>query len=138
VNIYRNAESSGQKDLLPSLRDALLSAVSTMNKVISEEQMVTQSTEPTQQPPAPVYATTMEFPETYQVTQKEEEDMKEINDVISGQSSINTERLQKVYDTLKAITGEKKYGLKDVNPEEINYAREAIKDMREILMGELN
>ena len=119
VNMYRNAESSGQKDLLPSLRDALLSAVSTMNKVISEEQMVTQNTEPTQQPPAPVYATTMEFPETYQVTQKEEEDMKEINDVISGQSSINTERLQKVYDTLKAITGDKKYGLKDVNPEEV-------------------
>ncbi len=122
MNMYKNASESGKSELvLLPLRDALLSAVNTMNKVMAEERLDVEGSSQSKEQPGPVYATTMDFPETYQVTQKEEEEAKEIANAIanSGESKINTERLQKVYDTLKAVTGNQKFGLRDVNQEEV-------------------
>lgn len=120
LNMYKNASESGKNELKLPLRDALLSAVNTMNKVIAEENSNIEKSQSTKQS-GPVYATTMDFPETYQVTQEEEEEAKEIANAIAngGESKINTERLQAVYDTLKAMTGNQKFGLRDVNQEEV-------------------
>jgi hypothetical protein len=76
------------------------------------------------QPPSspPPVNTVVSFPETYQVTQKDEEEIKEIEEAVSNNDlGENTKRLQKVYETLKLLTGDKKFGLKDVNPDEVRF-----------------
>ncbi len=133
--MYKNADASTQSELIMPLRDALLSAVNTINKVVAEEELsATQSSSPSAAvaaaaaAPEPVYATTMDFPETYEVTRPEEEDLQEIAEVIANSStssgaevlSENTARLQKVLDALKAISGDKKLGLRDVSKEEVS------------------
>ena len=143
VNLYKNSDSTGKGELMIPLRDALMSAVETINKQIEEgttkNSDVTAATEAvtaaaeilnpsssssstTTGPSSPVYATTMEFPETYQVSEKEKEEVEEIADAIAGNglSSENTARLQKTYDSLKAIAGNKKFGLRDVSEDEVS------------------
>mmetsp|Transcript_25905 Transcript_25905/g.38785 ORF Transcript_25905/g.38785 Transcript_25905/m.38785 type:complete len:685 (-) Transcript_25905:99-2153(-) len=151
VTMYKNTDAVGQSELIMPLRDALLSAVNTINKVVAEEDLTAQSSSSASSPPPsavapePVYATTMDFPETYQVARPEEEDLQEIAEVIANSStssgaavlSENTARLQKTLDSLKALTGNKKLGLRDVSKEEIASARDAINDMRSVLMDEL-
>lgn len=133
VNMYKSADSAGQEELILPVRDALLSAVNTINRVIAEEELksakgqATSESEPTLSIPVK--------------TQSEEEEVQEIVNVIanaSEQSTENTERLQKAYDSLKAVTGNKKFGLRDdLSPEEISNTRDAIVDMRGALMDEL-
>ncbi len=134
VNLYKSSDESSKSELMVPLRDALMSAVSTINAQIEGGSPSSSSASTTDDiipssPAAvetekPVYATTMDFPETYAVTQKEEEEVKEIADAIAGTSSElsseNTARLQKTYDALKAITGNKKFGLRDVSGEEVS------------------
>lgn len=151
ITMYKNSDAAGQSELIVPLRDALLSAVNTINKVVAEEDLNAQSSSSASSPPPspdapePVYATTMDFPETYQVARPEEEDLQEIAEVIANSStssgaavlSENTARLQKTLDSLKALTGNKKLGLRDISKEEIASARDAINDMRSVFMDEL-
>jgi hypothetical protein len=143
VSMYKNADAAGREDLLLPLRDALLSSVSSINKVVPEKELNSQksSNAAPQGPPQAKYATTMEFPETYKVTQPEEEEqeeLQEIADAITRGGDVNTELLAKVYESLKAISGDEKFGIRDVSTEEISDIRESLIDMREVLMEELD
>ena len=64
------------------------------------------------------------------------EDIQEIADVIAAANSSdkqaldeNRKRLQNAYDTLKAVTGSEKFGLKNVNAEEVSKNRKFLFDI---------
>mmetsp|Transcript_15630 Transcript_15630/g.17839 ORF Transcript_15630/g.17839 Transcript_15630/m.17839 type:complete len:652 (+) Transcript_15630:198-2153(+) len=143
VDMYSNADPNTQQELLMPMRDALLSAVNTINKVIVEQELKTVSPSTTNsESQQEISATTMGFPEKYEVSKsQQEEEIKEIVDVIvsgKGMSVENTEALQKTYEALKGIVGDGKYGLRDMSAEEISNAREALMDMRGLIMEELD
>jgi hypothetical protein len=123
VNMYKNADAAGQSDLILPVRDALLSAVNTINSVVAEEELQAHKAQ-AEAEAEPVYATTMEFPETYNVAEKEEEELQEIVDAVASGKTIdlseNTARLQKAYDTMKLLTGNEKFGLKDLDSDEVS------------------
>ena len=155
LDMYKKSDETGKDELIMPLRDAMLSAVNTLNKVIAEDELKQQ------QQPEPVYATTMDFPDEYksqapepepvsatslgnewtypvpeQTKEKEMEDIQEIADVIAAANSSdkqaldeNRKRLQNAYDTLKAVTGSEKFGLKNVNAEEVSKNRKFLFDI---------
>lgn len=146
LSMYKNADVSTKDELVMPLRDAMLSAVNTINKVVAEDELKQQQPPPAPQPEA-IHATSLgsdyAYPVPEQTKEEEMKDMQEIVDVIATSSSDqqtineNRARLQKAYDTLKAVAGGEKFGLRNVNTEEINKARQVVVDMKEILMDEL-
>jgi hypothetical protein len=104
-------------------------------------------------PAAPVYAKTMDFPDTYKVTKPEPEEVVAAPEPAApvvpepaapvateapSSSDPNYDSLQKVYDSVKSISGKGKYGLRDLAADEIAHIKDVLMDMRGILMEELN
>lgn len=50
----------------------------------------------------------------------------------------NTKILQGVYDKLKNVAGDGKYGLRDIEPDEVSSIKDALLDMRGVMMDELD
>jgi len=145
LNMYKAADSRSQKDLLIPVRDALMSTISTLNKEIAGSSSSEVSSEA---PPSPVYATTMEFPDTYKVTKPEEETIAmtmtkpeeaeiAVAPAPSGADG-NTEVLQNVFETLKSAVGDEKYGLREIGSDEVAHIKDVLLDMRSVLMDELD
>ena len=149
LNMYKTADSTSQKDLLTPVRDALLSTLNNLNKEIEGS---SSSEVSSQAPLAPVYATTMEFPDTYKVTKPEEETMNfpdEFKVTQAEEEEIavapaptgtdgNTEVLQNVFETLKSAVGDEKYGLREIGSDEVAHIKDVLLDMRSVLMDELD
>lgn len=149
VNAY---ESTGQEELLMPLRNALLSAAGSINKVIAEEEVentnqyeaAVSAPEPTPEPVTtnvqPVVQT-VSIPEPepvpVAVAVEEEQTVAERLDVdIVGDE--NTEALRKAYEALKANAGDGKYGIKKgITEGEISHVSDVLKEMRSVLMTEL-
>ncbi len=122
VKMYQMAATENeQKDLLIPLRDALLSAVSTINKAVDNAE---QKSQPPQQIEAPPQ--TMGFPETYAVTKIEDtataQSSQEIAVITQTQSEMdpNTRQMQQTYEALKQASGDNKFGLKELNKNEVS------------------
>jgi len=110
----------------------------------------------TDAPSVPEYATTMEFPDTYKVTKSEEDAsvvMMDVSDKLeviqAGEEEVakcpmhietdaNTEIIQNIYDTLQSTARDEKYGLREIGSDEITHIKEVLKDMRSVLMEELD
>ncbi len=147
VSMYLNAEPNSQKDLLVPVRNALNSALETMNEAIARESTNTVKEEPQK----PVYATTMEFPDEYQVTKADVVESKVSEEVVTKADVVeskvseevvtnvdsNTSSLKGVYEGLKSFAGDQKYGLRDVKAEEVTHIKDLLADMRSVLMDEL-
>lgn len=146
--MYKNTDSSAQKDMLIPLRDALTSTINALNGQIEGEPVPVQEA-----PAAPVYAKTMDFPDTYKVTKPEPEEVVAAPEPAApvvpepaapvateapSSSDPNYDSLQKVYDSVKSISGKGKYGLRDLAADEIAHIKDVLMDMRGILMEELN
>lgn len=151
--LFKASDPSQQKNLLPSVRDALVSATDTIRKIVddSDGSQVKMELE------KPVYATSMAFPETYKVTKPDpvedqvtnaneaqsmtfSEELKgaELKPTSVATSGKNAQVLQKAYDALKSIAGDEKYGLRDVRPSEVSSIKDILLDMRAVLMDELD
>jgi hypothetical protein len=133
LGMYKNADAASQQDLLIPVRDALVSAVNVISKEIDGSSSSVVSPEA---PPAPVFATTMDFPNTYKVTKPDEEEIV-VAPVASGTDE-NTDALQEVYNILKSVAGDEKYGLREIGPDEVSHIKDVLKDMRGVLMDELD
>jgi len=110
----------------------------------------------TEAPSVPEYASTMEFPDTYKVTKAEEEtsavtmgfpDEFEVTQPeeeqisrcpMHSETDANTEVMQSAYDTLQSAAGDEKYGLREIGSDEITHIKDVLKDMRSVLMDELD
>jgi uncharacterized FAD-dependent dehydrogenase len=54
------------------------------------------------------------------------------------ETDANTETIQNIYDTLQSTAGDEKYGLREIGSDEITHIKEVLKDMRSVLMEELD
>jgi hypothetical protein len=151
--LFKASDPSNQRDLLPSVRDALVSATATIRKIVDDN----DGDQATLEPEKPVYATSMAFPETYKVTQPdpveeavanvqetqttalpEEFKVAESKATSVPMSGKNAQVLQNAYDALKSIAGDEKYGLRDIRPSEVSSIKDILLDMRTVLMDELD
>ncbi len=132
LQLYKTADASSQSELLAPVRDALESALKTLSHEIEGSSKSVSDAVPSS---APVYATTMDFPDTYKVTQPEEDE--QVNAATSDVDE-NTAILQNVYDTLKSFAGEEKYGLRQINANEVTHIKDILHDMRGVIMDELD
>jgi hypothetical protein len=151
--LFKASDPSRQRDLLPSVRDALVSATATIRKIVDDN----DGSQVTVEQEKPVYATTMAFPDTYKVTQPDpvEEPVANVQEIQtmafpeefkgteSKPTSVattgkNAQVLQKAYDAMKSIAGDEKYGLRDVRPSEVSSIKDILMDMRSVLMDELD
>jgi hypothetical protein len=145
LNMYKTADSGSQKDLMIPVREALMNAINNLDKEITGSSSSEVSSEA---PPSPVYATTMEFPDTYKVTKPKEETItmtmtKPVEAEIAvapapSGTDRNTEVLQNVFETLKSAVGDEKYGLREIGSDEVAHIKDVLLDMRSVLMDELD
>jgi hypothetical protein len=131
--MYKQSPQSDQEGLMLPVRDALLSAANTINKVIAENEVenVKQYEEAAAQTSAPPVT-----PDPSPV-QEEEAPAPVIVNRAKAKAS-NTEKFQDIYDLMQNIQGDHKFGLKELTAEELSLASEALIDMRVILMDELD
>lgn len=143
LKMYKSMDVEAQKDLLIPVRDALASTIKIINQELKDTLAANMESAP-----KPVYATTMEFPDTYRVTKPDEvleattelknlEKEEESSGIPSPGNGGNNLKLEKIYNSLKAVAGDEKYGLRAINPEEVTHIKEVLTDMRGILMDEL-
>jgi hypothetical protein len=153
LGLYKSSDPSVQGELLEPVRDALESALKIINNEIKDPMKSSVSAvAPT---PDTVYATTMDFPDTYKVTKPEVEEETVVESVVdepvvdepvaakpvsvkSDGTDENTKILQGVYDKLKNVAGDGKYGLRDIEPDEVSSIKDALLDMRGVMMDELD
>ena len=138
LGLYKGSDASSKKELVGPVRDALASAIKVLSKEIDGSSPEMVSTALTPPAPAPVYATTMDFPDTYKVTKPEMDESNTTNTDEGTSPDENTEILQNAYDKLKAFAGDEKYGLREVAPNEVDHIKDILKDMRFVLMDELD
>mmetsp|Transcript_814 Transcript_814/g.1409 ORF Transcript_814/g.1409 Transcript_814/m.1409 type:complete len:719 (+) Transcript_814:202-2358(+) len=144
LRMYKSMDAESQNDLLIPVRNALASTV----KIITQELEGSLSTN-TEFAAKPMYATTMEFPDTYRVTKptdggnKVTSEIKNIEkekvavEIPSPGNNGNTLKLEKIYNSLKSVSGDGKYGLRAIDPDEATHIKDVLIDMRSILMDEL-
>lgn len=151
--LFKASDPVQQKDLLPSVRDALISATATIRRIVDD----TESTRITGEPIVSVYANTMAFPETYRITKPEPEEEPATTETeeqtmsfpetykvaVSEESSLkprgkNAQILQNAYESLKSIAGDEKYGMRDIRPGEVSSIKDILMDLRDVLMDELD
>lgn len=144
LRMYKSMDVESQKDLLIPVRDALASTV----KILSEELEGSLSSTNVESTSKPVYATTMDFPDTYRVTTPDEdsetatefralEKEEQSSEKLSRENGGNTLKLEKIYNSLKSVAGDEKYGLRAIGPDEVIHIKNVLTDMRSILMDEL-
>jgi hypothetical protein len=81
----------------------------------------------------------MDFPDTYKVTIPEEEDQSVAAPApVASDSDENTISLQNAYDTLKTFVGEEKYGLREIDSNEVSHIKDILHDLRGVIMDELD
>ena len=104
LNMYKNAPPNEQGKLLAPVRDALLSAATTINAVAEEWEVKEQEQKKDQVTP-----TSIPFPD-YDATSE-----------VSSESLVedNTSKLQEIYESLKNIQGSGKYGLRELDNGEV-------------------
>jgi len=150
ATMYLDADAVSQDDLIVTVRDALASALDTLDDEIKNRSA--DNVAPQQHPPPskPVFATTMEFPDTFQVAKKSEIEP-EITSIdvkytqseatLGGAASSvdsNSAALQDVYETLKSVSGDQKFGLGNVSSDDASNIKDALIEMRGLLMDELD
>lgn len=136
LGLYKSSDASSQEELLVPVRDALESALRTMNQEIESSSKSASAAVPSS---APVYATTMDFPDTYKVTIPEEEEQSVAAPApVASDSDENTISLQNAYDTLKTFVGEEKYGLREIDSNEVSHIKDILHDLRGVIMDELD
>lgn len=121
LSMYRSAPSNEQGKLLAPVRDALLSAATTINDVAEGWEIKELEKNKDQETP-----TTMSFPD---YDAEPEVSNIEIED--------NTSKLTEIYEGLKGIQGSEKYGLRELESGEASHVSVVLKEMRGILMEEL-
>lgn len=152
ATMYLDADAVSQDDLIVTVRDALASALDTLDDELKNRS--TYNVAPQQHPPPsePVFATTMEFPDTFQVAKSEIEpeiasdipiDVKSTQSeatLVEAASSVdsNSAALKDIYKTLKSVAGDQKFGLGNVSSDDASNIKDALVEMRGLLMDELD
>lgn len=120
IAMYKNSGSSS--DMLHPLRSALMASVNKLNQIIAEEEVISG-----------VAAAATPIPDTDTVT------LPPVETVFADSAAplSNEERLRNTYAALEAATGDGKYGLKDLSPEEAENLANQLSEMKGVLLEEL-
>lgn len=152
ATMYLDADAASQDDLVVTVRDALASALDTLDDEIKNRSSDNVAPQQHLQVSKPVFATTMEFPDTFQVAKSEIEselasdipiDSKSNqpeSTLVEAVSSVdsNSAALQDIYETLKSVAGDQKFGLGNVSSDDTSNIKDALIEMRGLLMDELD
>lgn len=136
IQMYKNSPPELQGAVLVTIRAALLSAVNTCNDVIANNEVANMQAyqaatgTTAAAPPAPVSSKPAKFSDAVQVDAAAPS--------YSGTDD-NSQVLERVYEKLKAASGDGKLGLnKDLSPSDASELADGIAHMRSLLVEELD
>ncbi|CAJ1949504.1 unnamed protein product [Cylindrotheca closterium] len=138
VTMYKNSPDAVKPDMLVALRAALVSAIGMCNSVMASTG--TSVPPPASVSPVPTIETPPPQPQTV-VSSAPSIPSPEVQatPVSAIESDANSKKLQKIYDQVKAASGNGSLGLRsDLTSSEASDLADSLVEMRSVLMKELN